>query len=61
MVDGLFMGYASIAKGVHINPRHTGFNADLEPYPYDPDRARALIEEAGAVGKPLVVVGESGR
>ena len=61
MVDGLFMGYASIAKGTHINPAATGFNADLEPYPYDPDRARALIEEAGAVGKPLVVVGESGR
>lgn len=61
MVDGLFMGYASIAKGTHINPAATGFNADLTPYAYDLEKAKALIKEAGAEGKPLVVVGESGR
>lgn len=61
MVDGLFMGYASIAKGVHVNPAATGFNADLTPYAYDLAKAQSLIKEAGAEGKPLVVVGESGR
>ena len=61
MVDSLFMGYATIAKGIHINPAAFGFNENLAPYAYDPDKARALIAEAGAVGKPLVVVGESGR
>lgn len=61
LVDGLFMGYATIAKGAHVNPAAFGFNDDLAYYDYDPDRARALIEEAGAVGKPLVVIGESGR
>lgn len=61
MVDGLFMGYASIAKGVHVNPAATGFNGDLTPYAYDLAKAQSLIKEAGAEGKPLVVVGESGR
>lgn len=61
MVDGLFMGYATIAKGAHVNPAAFGFNEGLDYYDYDPDKARALIEEAGATGKPLVVVGESGR
>ncbi|GGB16014.1 ABC transporter substrate-binding protein [Allosediminivita pacifica] len=61
MVQALFMGYASIAKGTHVNPAAFGFNDDLDYYDYDPERARALIEEADAVGAPLVVVGESGR
>lgn len=61
MVESLFMGYASVAKGSHINPAAVGFNEKLEPYPYDIEKAKALIKEAGAEGKPLVVVGESGR
>lgn len=61
MADALFMGYATIAKGSHINPAAFGFNAGLENYPYDPERARQLIAEAGAEGKPITVVGESGR
>ncbi len=28
-------------------PGTTGYNPDIKPYPYDPDRARALLEEAG--------------
>ncbi|MEQ9811949.1 MAG: ABC transporter substrate-binding protein [Azospirillaceae bacterium] len=31
-------------------PATVGYNTDLEPYPYDPDRARALLEEARADG-----------
>ncbi|MDW9697582.1 ABC transporter substrate-binding protein [Sinorhizobium meliloti] len=61
MAEGLFMGYATLAKGSHINPAAFGFNEKLEHYPHDIEKARALIKEAGAEGKPLVVVGESGR
>ncbi|WP_299821522.1 ABC transporter substrate-binding protein [uncultured Jannaschia sp.] len=61
MVEALFQGYAGIAQGHHVNPAAFGFNDDLESYPYDPERARALIEEAGATGQTIQVVGESGR
>ncbi len=61
LADGLFLGYATVAKGHHINPRAFGFNDAIEPYAYDPERAKALIEEAGATGKTLEVVGTAGR
>lgn len=33
-----------------VNPYHAAaYNTDIEPYPYDPDAARALLEEAGWV------------
>jgi peptide/nickel transport system substrate-binding protein len=30
-----------------LTENYTGYNPNLEPYPYDPDRARELLEEAG--------------
>jgi peptide/nickel transport system substrate-binding protein len=32
---------------LHPDERSMGFNSDLAPYAYEPDRARALLEEAG--------------
>jgi len=61
MAQSLFLDYATVAKGHHINPRAFGYNDTLENYPYDPERARQLIEEAGATGKTIGVYGESGR
>lgn len=61
IAQSLFMGYATVAKGTHVNAGAFGFNGSLESYPYDIERARELIEEAGAAGKPLHVIGESGR
>ncbi len=36
-----------------VGPSATGFNADIQPYPYDLDGAKALVEEAGAAGVPI--------
>lgn len=36
-----------------VGPSATGYNPDLEPYPYDMDKAKALVEEAKAAGVPV--------
>lgn len=61
LADSLFSGYAIPTRGQLVNPKAFGFNEALEPYPYDPDQARALIKEAGAEGATINLVGEAGR
>jgi peptide/nickel transport system substrate-binding protein len=61
LADSLFVGRATPTRGQLVNPRAFGYNAALEPYPYDPEAAKALIKEAGAEGATVVLVGESGR
>ncbi len=46
IVDALFDGKARLSTGF-ITPANLGFDESLEPYPYDPDRARELLAEAG--------------
>jgi peptide/nickel transport system substrate-binding protein len=36
-----------------VGPSATGYNPNLEPYPYDMDRAKALVEEAAGAGVPI--------
>jgi len=46
IADFIMFGYAEVAsQGVTRNT--VGFNPNLEPYSYNPDRARALLAEAG--------------
>ena len=46
IVDKLFAGHAGIARSFlnEIDPHYT---ADVPTYPYDPARARALLDGAG--------------
>ena len=46
IIDALFNGYADLSTG-YITPGNLGYNDSLEPYPYDPDKAKDLLAEAG--------------
>jgi peptide/nickel transport system substrate-binding protein len=57
VVDAVFAGGAVATQ--LVGPSAAGYNAELEPTPYDPERAKALVAEAAADGvavdAPLVV------
>lgn len=53
IVRDVLEGTATVAAGPTPPAFAWAYNNDLEPYPYDPDRARALIAEAGAEGAQL--------
>lgn len=61
LAQALFGGRAQVDQCQILSPSIFGFNSDLQPYSYDPDKARALIAEAGAEGAEIQVVGEAGR
>ncbi|GAB4526095.1 MAG: ABC transporter substrate-binding protein [Anaerolineae bacterium] len=46
IINGLFGGEAALVTGF-VLPSNLGYDDSLEPYPYDPDRARELLAEAG--------------
>ena len=46
MVDQLLLGMAK-PSGQPAVPTTFGFNPNVKPYPYDPDKARQLLAEAG--------------
>lgn len=61
LANGLFEGYAQVAQGQLLSPSFFGYNDQVTAYPYDPDRARKLIEEAGVKGQTIELIGTSGR
>ena len=46
IIDGLFDGFADLSNGF-VTPQNLGYDDSVEPFPYDPDRARELLAEAG--------------
>lgn len=61
LAQSLFGGFAVVDDCQILSPSWTGYNANLEPYPYDPDMAGSLLADAGAEGIEIELVGESGR
>lgn len=53
IVEDVLEGTAEVAAGPTPPAFAWAYNDALEPYPYDPDKARALIAEAGAEGAEL--------
>jgi peptide/nickel transport system substrate-binding protein len=54
MVDHVLQGTAQVAAGPTPPAFAWAYDEKLQPYPYDPDKARTLIKEAGAQGKQLI-------
>jgi ABC-type dipeptide transport system, periplasmic component len=46
IVNQIYSGFATQASQA-LPPNVLGHNDDLEPYPYDPEQAQSLLEEAG--------------
>ena len=61
LAEGLFEGFAQVAQGQLLSPSFFGFNANVQAYPYDPAKAKALLEDAGAVGATVELIGTAGR
>lgn len=59
MADDLWSGYAAPAKCQAVAPTTFGYDDELEPYPYDPEKAKDLLDEAGATGSTITLVGQS--
>lgn len=53
LINDVLEGTAAIAAGPTPPAFSWAYNNSLQPYPYDPDRARALIAEAGVEGAEL--------
>jgi peptide/nickel transport system substrate-binding protein len=53
IVDNILQGTAEVAAGPTPPAFAWAYNEQLEPYPHDPERARALLDEAGYDGEPL--------
>ncbi len=57
----MYRGFATPSLGQFASPGDFGFNPNLKSRPYDLEKAKALVREAGAVGKTVTFVGFSDR
>ncbi|GLQ57858.1 ABC transporter substrate-binding protein [Devosia nitrariae] len=53
LVDDVLQGTAEVSAGPIPPAFNWAHNDEVEPYPYDPERARELLAEAGAEGAEL--------
>lgn len=61
LAKDLLGGYADPVNGQLAKEAVFGYNPDLEPYPYDPAKAKQLLQEAGVAGQSIDLYSTSGR
>ncbi len=59
IVKEIMGGFAIVPNGQLYIPSTFGYDTTMKDYPFDLDKAKALIKEAGAEGKPLSIIGNS--
>ncbi|APZ52916.1 ABC transporter substrate-binding protein [Salipiger abyssi] len=47
IIDAFFEGYGEVSNCQVLRDGYFGYNEDLKPYAYDPEKARALVAETG--------------
>ncbi|MDP2731979.1 MAG: ABC transporter substrate-binding protein, partial [Hoeflea sp.] len=53
LVDNILQGTAEVAAGPTPPAFAWAYDEDLEPYPYDPEKARTLLKDAGYNGEEI--------
>lgn len=61
ILESLYGGYGVVDKDQLLSESILGFNDELEPYPYDPEAAAQMLEDAGVAGQTIQLVGTAGR
>ena len=60
MIDSLYGDVAEPLNGQLVRKGSMGWNPNLKDYPYDPAKAKQLVQEAGAVGQSLELISRNG-
>jgi peptide/nickel transport system substrate-binding protein len=61
MIDALYSDVAEPLNGQLVRKTSMGWNPNLKEYPYDPAKAKQLVQEAGAVGTNLTLITRQGQ
>jgi len=60
IVENILSGFADVTSQPTLE-NFTGYNSDVDPYPYDPDQAEALVEASGYSGAEITLHTPVGR
>ena len=59
LLQNLYSGFGTIAKCQIMGPATFGYNPNLQPYAYDPAKAKALLAQAGQPHPAITLIGDS--